>query len=556
MVAAASCRPSGQPSVSSCIRAASSRLILHPKRARRTSRDSSASSRRSATPMLASWPLASRSASVRSSGRRRSDHELQVGRRVVQQVGQHRAQRQLRHAVRVVEHHHRGRRERRHFGEQRGQRVELPVLLQPALHGGHGECSPCRWRCAARRQAGPRTAARSSCASSVTQATSAPRSSQRRRHCASSIVLPKPWGAVTTIAVRSLISVQRRSRRGRAGSARPSFGGAVFSRNRDATMSLVRPRGGTVSRLPGDSCESCGKHSPSPTLDGGLRRPSDSPGRRFGSVTAPPRVAGLAQVDLGHAERAGGLQDSQVLDRPRHRRTSLHRGRQPAGMPVRPPRRGTSVKLFHVEPEHEGEVISVLRARRVRQLPRYLASAVPPRPTPCRAAGDTSSVTGSRDRAACVIETAGPRSTRRRAAGREADDVIMFSVNWASHAARRRGTRLATENWLPQSSGISTTAAYIDIVFDFTWPRLTASTHAAACGARRSFHGISCSSCAARRNSVASSPVRAVNSIPIGNPSAVQCSGSDMEGCPVTFATIVYGHASNTGTNASITFER
>ena len=40
---------------------------------------------------------------------------------------------------------------------------------------------------------------------------------------------------------------------------------------------------------------------------------------------------------------------------------------------------------------------------------------------------------------------------------------------------------------------------------------------------------------------------RAVNIRPIGRPSSVQCSGSDIDGCPVTFAIIVYGAASKTG---------
>ena len=50
------------------------------------------------------------------------------------------------------------------------------------------------------------------------------------------------------------------------------------------------------------------------------------------------------------------------------------------------------------------------------------------------------------------------------------------------------------------------------------------------------------------RTGVASSPIReAVNNSPIGRPSTVQCNGSDIDGWPVTFATIVNGAASNTG---------
>ena len=74
----------------------------------------------------------------------RSHEELQVGRRVVQQVGEHRAEGDLRHAVRVVEHHDRRRGERRDLREQQGQRVELAVLLQAALHRGQRECVPAR----------------------------------------------------------------------------------------------------------------------------------------------------------------------------------------------------------------------------------------------------------------------------------------------------------------------------------------------------------------------------------------------------------------------------
>ena len=50
----------------------------------------------------------------------------------------------------------------------------------------------------------------------------------------------------------------------------------------------------------------------------------------------------------------------------------------------------------------------------------------------------------------------------------------------------------------------------------------------------RSAQGLAFSSCAARRNNVASSPNRAENITPTGSPSGVQCSGADIEGCPVT----------------------
>ena len=46
-------------------------------------------------------------------------------------------------------------------------------------------------------------------------------------------------------------------------------------------------------------------------------------------------------------------------------------------------------------------------------------------------------------------------------------------------------------------------------------------------------HGRACSSCPARRKSVASSPKRPANWIPTGSPSGVQCSGTDIAGWPV-----------------------
>jgi len=56
---------------------------------------------------------------------------------------------------------------------------------------------------------------------------------------------------------------------------------------------------------------------------------------------------------------------------------------------------------------------------------------------------------------------------------------------------------------------------------------------------RRAAQGFALSSCAARRNSVASSPKRAENITPTGKPSGVQSSGTDIEGCPVTLKSAV-----------------
>src|SRR5215475_58765 len=53
--------------------------------------------------------------------------------------------------------------------------------------------------------------------------------------------------------------------------------------------------------------------------------------------------------------------------------------------------------------------------------------------------------------------------------------------------------------------------------------------------------GFAFSSCAARRNNIASSPKGAENIAPTGNPSGVQCSGADIEGCPVRLYNAVNG---------------
>lgn len=52
---------------------------------------------------------------------------------------------------------------------------------------------------------------------------------------------------------------------------------------------------------------------------------------------------------------------------------------------------------------------------------------------------------------------------------------------------------------------------------------------------RLSNQGLARSSCPAIRNRVASSPSLAANITPIGNPSADQCSGTDIDGWPVIF---------------------
>ena len=56
-----------------------------------------------------------------------------------------------------------------------------------------------------------------------------------------------------------------------------------------------------------------------------------------------------------------------------------------------------------------------------------------------------------------------------------------------------------------------------------------------------SFHGRCCSNCAARRNSVASSPKRAANIMPSGSPAAFQASGTDIAGCPDMLNMLVPG---------------
>ncbi len=58
-------------------------------------------------------------------------------------------------------------------------------------------------------------------------------------------------------------------------------------------------------------------------------------------------------------------------------------------------------------------------------------------------------------------------------------------------------------------------------------------------GGLRSAHGRACSSWAASRKSVASSPNLPTKCEPTGSPSAFQNSGTDMAGCPVTFARAV-----------------
>ncbi len=60
-----------------------------------------------------------------------------------------------------------------------------------------------------------------------------------------------------------------------------------------------------------------------------------------------------------------------------------------------------------------------------------------------------------------------------------------------------------------------------------------------------SAHGRAASSCAATRNSVASSPNLAVNIEPIGRPVALQLSGTDIDGCPLALYTGVHGMNAN-----------
>ena len=61
-------------------------------------------------------------------------------------------------------------------------------------------------------------------------------------------------------------------------------------------------------------------------------------------------------------------------------------------------------------------------------------------------------------------------------------------------------------------------------------------------GGVRSNHGCARSSWPARRNSVASSPNRPTKCMPTGSPPAVQWSGTDIAGCPVTLKTGGVGH--------------
>ncbi len=69
----------------------------------------------------------------------RADQELQVRRRVVEQVSQQLPHRVLRHAMRVIEDDHRGRRKLGNRGEQRGQRIEFAVGLHHVLRRGQRE---------------------------------------------------------------------------------------------------------------------------------------------------------------------------------------------------------------------------------------------------------------------------------------------------------------------------------------------------------------------------------------------------------------------------------
>ena len=71
----------------------------------------------------------------------------------------------------------------------------------------------------------------SSWRSTVSQATSAPCASQRRRHCASKVVLPNPAGAMTAIAVRSRTMSQILLKRSRSTAVRGNRGGVVFRMN-------------------------------------------------------------------------------------------------------------------------------------------------------------------------------------------------------------------------------------------------------------------------------------------------------------------------------------
>ena len=194
----ASCRPSGQPSASSCRRAAASRSTRAPKRAahqldRLVEPEAQLRSGRRRVHCAVGDQVVDLELAV---GARR-DHGAQVGRRVAQQVGQ-RVARRRRQPVGLVDDQ-----------DDVERRSARPRRARPSRLRGRSAAPP-RAGCGRRsgrpaagahreRQALHEARGRRRCGCADSQATTAPCARCSRRHCASSEVLPKPAGACTRI---------------------------------------------------------------------------------------------------------------------------------------------------------------------------------------------------------------------------------------------------------------------------------------------------------------------------------------------------------------------
>ena len=137
--AAASCRPIGQPSVASCRRTQSSsvsRVEALLEDGDRLFELEPQVFRLDAGKIAVGRELPRRHCQRRA----RSDDDVQVGRGVVEEVGQRFAHRRLRQPLGVVEHQHRRRGEARDLRQQAGERIELAVRLLRILqrHGVEG----------------------------------------------------------------------------------------------------------------------------------------------------------------------------------------------------------------------------------------------------------------------------------------------------------------------------------------------------------------------------------------------------------------------------------
>ena len=122
----------------------------------------------------------------------------------------------------------------------------------------------------------------------VNMATRAPCSSQRCRHCSSSVVLPKPAGATTAMAAQSCIRVQCWSSRDRSIAIRGMRGGVVLRTNSDSDMA-----GGAC---PG--CRSARDRAASATSMA-LSPPSANPSaEEAASAMPPPRPSPAAKMTL------------------------------------------------------------------------------------------------------------------------------------------------------------------------------------------------------------------------------------------------------------------